>query len=248
MIGEAAVCWSAFGKLRICGARHRREGVARVWMEHCELPLPRGFADAVVAAPLISEAKAHAVSEITANANRDRAARRNYLRFLGFLFGVFGAILVLGGLFSAWWDISEDSMLPLLAAIAVLYPPLLFFGKRMRRPFSQGTEWAGEHVLQGSLALGLSMFVFLFVWGLIERTAWLENLAWSAVAAAGVFVVVALTSSVQRRVRTRRTRKARKLGVEPTDYKPGKRVRRIGLVVFILSYVLLFVSELSDKS
>jgi hypothetical protein len=190
------------------------------------------------------------VTELTETSEHDVSGKedvmRSYLGFVGFLFGFFAVMLVLEALLAAWWDLPAESMLPFTAAGALLVAPLVIL--RLRRPplLQDGTKWSREHIVASSAVLGAAMLLFLLVWGLIVRERWTENFGWSAGGAAAVFLFMLVIGYVERSVRQH---EARKRGIAPDDYRPGKRARRLlWTLAFILGVfvVLDFLVELTD--
>ena len=130
--------------------------------------------------------------------------------------------------FAAWWDLADDSLLPLFAAGAVVVLPVLLLRAGRRSPaalFDSCGNWAREHVIASSAVLATAVFVFVFLWGVFVRQQSDADLAWSAGGAGGVFVTMVVLGYVERAIRDR---EARKRGIPPEDYKPGRLARRLG--------------------
>jgi hypothetical protein len=129
---------------------------------------------------------------------------------------------------------------------AVLLPPLLILRRGKPPLFQEGMEWSRDHIVAASAALASGLLLFALVWGLVVRERWTENLASSAGVAGSMFVVLLAIGYVARFVRMR---EARKRGIAPDEYKPGKLARRAGwtLAVILGVYVTLgFLVELTD--
>jgi hypothetical protein len=166
-----------------------------------------------------------------------------------YFMGVFALLLVIEAAFAAWWDIPDDSLLPLFGAGAVLFLPLVLLRAARRDPrprFEAGHKWADEHVIASSAVLAVALLLFLLVWGVVVREPWGENLASSAGAAAAVFGAMVAFSYAEEAIRRR---EARKRGIAPEEYEPGKLARRLGwtLACILAAYLALgFAIELSD--
>ena len=166
-----------------------------------------------------------------------------------YLLAFFAVLFAIEAAFAAWWDLPDDSLLPLFAAGAVVVLPVLLLRAVRRSPaprFEPGGNWAREHVIASSAVLATATFVFVFLWGVLVRQQWDANLAWSAGGAGAVFVAMVVVGYVERAIRDR---EARKRGIRPENYKPGRLARRLGwtLAGLLAAYLAIGLAiELSD--
>jgi hypothetical protein len=166
-----------------------------------------------------------------------------------YLLVFFAMLVTVEAVFAAWWDLPDESFLALFAAGAVVVLPVLLLRAARRSPeprFEAGIRWATEHVIASSAVLAIALFSFVFVWGVVVREPWGENLAWSAGGAAALLAAMVVFGYTERAIRRR---EARKRGIAPEDYKPGKVARRLGWTLAGIAAVYLALGlaiELSD--
>jgi hypothetical protein len=123
-------------------------------------------------------------------------------------FAFLAAVLGLEALFDSWWDLDEESLLPLMAAAGALVP-ILFVARRIKPQwFWPEREWPKNRDAASAVILAFCFFVFLLVWGALVGEPWSANVAWSAGSAAGVFAALVIVSYVERLIRRREARKA----------------------------------------
>jgi hypothetical protein len=162
-----------------------------------------------------------------------------------YFFAFLASVVGLEALFASWWDLDEDSLLPLMAAAGALVP--LLYVARLLKPrwFRPAQEWPENRIVAWAAILAACFFVFLLVWGVLVDEPRNANIAWSAGGAAAVFAAMVIVSYVERLIRAR---EARKRGIAPEDYKPGKLARRTGSVVVVLLGIYLTLGLLFELS
>jgi hypothetical protein len=171
---------------------------------------------------------------------------RGFIASTAYLFAVFAALLAIEALFAGWWDLpDEESLLPLLAAAGVVFVPVLVLRRRRPKLIYGDREWPDSHIVAASAVLAAEIFLFLLIWGIAVREEWSENLVWSAGGAVIMFAVFVATGYLERLIRRR---EARKRGIAPEDYRPGKLARRIASTLAVLAAVFVALGLVTELS
>jgi hypothetical protein len=174
---------------------------------------------------------------------------RSWIGLSVVLYGFFAAVSVLEELFYAWWEVPEESMLPFMAAGAVLIAPLglVRILKRGHPPrFQAGTTWGEAHPVYAAGIIAAPLLVLSLLPALFGEESWAEGVAWSLGGSGGVFLWLLAIFYLERWIRRR---EAGKRGIQPAEYRPGRLARGVGLgfaVLLGLFYAIGFAVELSD--
>jgi hypothetical protein len=173
---------------------------------------------------------------------------RNYLTSVVLLFATLAVVIGLDTLFSSWWDLPDESMLGFFAACAAVLLPVRVLGRRLRRRITDGTEWARQHLAGAAGAMSLGMFVFLIVWGIVVSEAWWHNLAISAALAIALFAFVWLTGLLERSARRRAARNPERAAARTRRTKRLVRVGgMVWLAVVAIIFVAELSDALSSR-
>lgn len=174
---------------------------------------------------------------------------RGWISLTVFLYGVFAVLAVLEELFYAWWDVPEESMLPFMAAGAVVIAPLglvrILKGRQLVR-FQAGTKWGEAHPVYAAGIAAAPLLVLSLFPALLGEERWAEALAWSLGGSGGLFLMLLGMGNIGRWIQLR---EARKRGIPPADYKLGKLARGVGFTLAALLglfFAVVLAVELSD--
>jgi len=163
-----------------------------------------------------------------------------------YLFAALAVLFAIEALFAGWWDLpEEDSLLPLFAAAGVILVPVLVLRRRKPQLIYGDKDWSQSHIVAAAAVFSAGFFLFVLVWGILVREEWSKNFAWSAGGAMVMFAALVATGYVERLIRRR---EARKRGIAPEDYRPGKLARRIASTLAALWAVFVALGLVTELS
>ena len=134
---------------------------------------------------------------------------RSYVALSASVFGFLAGVLAVQAILAAWWDLREESILPWLAAAAVVAVAVLALRRGRPAPFPEATAWARERIVASSAVLAVGLLLVSLAAGIVAREPWEESLAGGAGGSAAVFAVLLALGYGDRAVRRRRARRRR---------------------------------------
>ena len=174
---------------------------------------------------------------------------RLWIALVALLYATFAVVSRIERVFYRWWGVPEESLLPLMAAAAVVVVPVLLLqaiNPGLRSKFKRDDPWAEDHPVKAAAIFAAPTIGLAFVPPVHGSESWAESATWAVGGSGAVFAVLVILFAATKAVRAR---EARKRNIEPADYKPGRLARGVvtALAVLLGLYLAIgFTIELSD--